>query len=96
MRFVGFYVNVQHVLLNFIKTAYKLYLHSLNQGKIMLKIFTIKKIVKHYNDWIIMEFLDNKTPQVDFDKIHVLIIAGMFNNKVEPAQANSYGDISSN
>ena len=43
-----------------------------------------------------MEFLDNKTPQVDFDKIHVLIIAGMFNNKVEPAQANSYGDIYSN
>ena len=39
------------------------------------------KILEHYNDWIIMKLLDNKTPQVDFDNIHALITAGMLTNK---------------
>ena len=26
--------------------------------------FYYNKILEHYNDWIIMEFIDNKTPQV--------------------------------
>ena len=39
------------------------------------------KIHEHYNDWIIMEFLDNKTPQVDFYNIYALIIAVISNIK---------------
>ena len=37
--------------------------------------------IEHYNDWIIMEFLDNNTPQVDFDNIHAFIISGISTNK---------------
>ena len=47
-----------------------------------------KKILEHYNYWIIMKFLDNKTPQVDFDNIHVFVIAEMLNNKAELVQVN--------
>ena len=28
-----------------------------------VEMFCYKKILEHYNDWIIMEFLDNKTPK---------------------------------
>ena len=37
-----------------------------------VEIFIIKKL-ENDNDWIIVKFLDNKTPQVQFDKIHLLI-----------------------
>ena len=37
--------------------------------------FYYNKIPEYYNDWIIMLFLDNKTPQVNFDNIHALILA---------------------
>ena len=46
----------------------------------VLKLFTITKMLEYYNDWITMELLDNKTPQVVFDIIHVLIIALMSTN----------------
>ena len=40
-----------------------------------------KKMLEHYNDWIIMKLLNNKTPQVEFDNIHALIIAVILDNK---------------
>ena len=33
------------------------------------------KILEHYNNWIIMNVLDNKAPQVEFDNIPDLILA---------------------
>ena len=55
-----------------------------------------KKILEHCNYWIIMKFLDNKTPQVDFDNIHELIIAGISPNKAELVQVSGYGAIAVN
>ena len=49
------------------------------------------KILEHYNDWIIMELLDNKTPQVEFDNIHTLS-----SNNTELVKLNGYSAISSN
>ena len=43
-----------------------------------------------------MKFLDNKIPQVDFDKIHALIISGISTIKEEHIQVNGYGAISGN
>ena len=43
--------------------------------------FYYNKIIEHCNDWIIVEFLDKNTPQVEFNNIHAFIIAVMFNNK---------------
>ena len=43
-----------------------------------------------------MELLDNKTPQVEFDNIHVLIIAGMSTNKSELVKVIGYDTIASN
>ena len=43
-----------------------------------------------------MEFLYNKTPQVDSDNIHALILAGMLTNEVELVQVNGYDAISAN
>ena len=37
--------------------------------------FYYNKILEHYNDLIIMELLDNTTPQVEFDNIYAFIIA---------------------
>ena len=54
------------------------------------------KILEHYNDWIIVNFLEKKTPQVDFENIHALIISGMSTNKAETFQVNGYGAISAN
>ena len=78
MKFDGFHVHVQPVLLNLINIGYQMFHHP-NQSMPMLEIVTIKKI-EHYNDCIIMEFLDNKTTQVEFDNIHALILAGMSSN----------------
>ena len=33
------------------------------------------KIIEHNKNWIIMDLLENKTPQVEFDNIHALIPA---------------------
>ena len=74
VRFVGFCLHVQNVLRNLINSGYQQYPYHLNQGMPMLKIVTIKKLLEHYNDWIIVKFLDNKTPQVYFDNIHAFII----------------------
>ena len=41
-----------------------------------------------------MELLDNKTPQVEFDRIHAYILAGMSTNKSEISKVNGYGSIS--
>ena len=43
-----------------------------------------------------MKSLDNKTPQVDFENIHVLIISVISTNKAELFQVNGYSDISAN
>ena len=43
-----------------------------------------------------MNFLEKKTPQVDFENIHALIISGMSTNKAETFQVNGYGAISAN
>ena len=53
-----------------------------------VETFYYNKILEHYNYWIIMEFLENKTPQVDFYNIHALIISVISNNKVEPVEVN--------
>ena len=42
-----------------------------------------------------MKFLDNKTPQIEFDNIHAFI-AGMLTNKSELFQVDGYGAIASN
>ena len=39
--------------------------------------FYYKKILEHYNDWIIMELLDSKTPKVELYKICALILVGI-------------------
>ena len=38
-----------------------------------------------------MELLDNKTPQVDFDNIHSLILVVISTNKVELVRVRSRG-----
>ena len=43
-----------------------------------------------------MEFLDNKTPQVEFDNIEVFILAVMLTIKEELVNVNGYGDIDTN
>ena len=43
-----------------------------------------------------MELLYNKTPQAEFDKIHVLILALMKTNKEELGNINGYGAIADN
>ena len=43
-----------------------------------------------------MKLLYNKTLQVDFDKIHPLIIAGMSTDKEELVLVNGYGTIAAN
>ena len=43
-----------------------------------------------------MEFLDNKTPQVNFYNIRVLIISVMSTNKSELVKVNGYGAIAAN
>ena len=53
-------------------------------------------MLEHYNGYNIMKLLDNKAPQVEFDNIHVLIIAGMSTNKSELVQVYGYGDIAAN
>ena len=42
-----------------------------------------------------MKFLDNKTPQIEFDNIHAFI-AGMLTNKSELFEVNVCGDIDDN
>ena len=61
-----------------------------------VEICSYKKIFEHYNAWIIMKFLDNKTPQVESDNIHALILMVVSTNKAELSQANGYDDISTN
>ena len=43
-----------------------------------------------------MGSLDNKTSQVEFDNINLLILAGIATNKTEIFQLNGYGTISIN
>ena len=43
-----------------------------------------------------MEFLDTKTPQVEFDNIHALILAWISNNKGKPLKVNECGAIAAN
>ena len=43
-----------------------------------------------------MKLLDNKIPQVDFEKIHALITSGISTIKEENIQVNGYGAISGN
>ena len=43
-----------------------------------------------------MKCVDNKTPQVEFDNINALIMAGMSTNKAEPFKMNGYGAIDAN
>ena len=43
-----------------------------------------------------MELLCKKTPQVEFDNIHVLNISGILTNKEELVQVNGYGVIATN
>ena len=43
-----------------------------------------------------MELLGHNTPQFCFESIHVLILAGISNNKTEPVKVNGYGVISAN
>ena len=62
----------------------------------VLKLFTITKMLEYYNDWITMELLDNKTPQVVFDNIHALFISKNSTNNPELVQLNGYGAISAN
>ena len=57
---VGFNGHVHPVFINLIKIGYQLLLHNLNQVLPMLKFV----ILKYYNDWTIMELLDNKISQV--------------------------------
>ena len=38
-----------------------------------------------------MQFLYNKTHQVEFDNIHAFILAGMSTNRAELAKVNGYG-----
>ena len=42
-----------------------------------VEMFYHNKIFKHYTDLIIVEVLDNNTPQVEFDNIHSFILAGL-------------------
>ena len=51
------------------------------------------KTLDHYNDWIIVELLDNKIPQVHSNNIYALIISGMSINKAEPVKVNWCGAI---
>ena len=39
------------------------------------------KLIGHLNDWIIMAFLNNKTPQHELDKIHASVIFITIKNK---------------
>ena len=43
-----------------------------------------------------MEFLENKTTQVEFENIHTLILAVVLTNKAENAKLNGYGAITGN
>ena len=43
-----------------------------------------------------MKFLDKKTPQVEFDNIHVFITSGMSTNKEELVKVNWYDAIAVN
>ena len=43
-----------------------------------------------------MKFLDKKTPQVEFDNMHTLIVKGMSINQEEPVQVYGFGAIAAN
>ena len=43
-----------------------------------------------------MDFIDNKTPQVESEKIHAFILAVISTNKAELVEVNGYGYISAN
>ena len=58
--------------------------------------YYITKILEYYNDWVIIQFLDNKTPQVEFNNIHAFILAGISTNKAYLVKVNEYGDMFSN
>ena len=78
--FLGFHVHVKYILLHLKNIGYQIMLHQLNQCMPVLKTVTIK-IIEHYKDYIIMGFLYNKTPQLELDNIHELILAVISTNK---------------
>ena len=43
-----------------------------------------------------MEFLDNKTPKEELEKIHALVLEGTSANKEEPVEVNEHGHIDAN
>ena len=95
MPYVIFHVHVHNMLLNLIDIFYQIVLHHLNQDMPTLKTVTIKKL-EHYNIWIILKFLDNKTPQIELDNIHTFILAEMSTNKAELVEVNGYAYIAAN
>ena len=54
------------------------------------------KILEHYNDWIIMVFLDNKTLQVEFDNSRELVPSWVSTKKAELVKLNGCGAIAVN
>ena len=54
------------------------------------------KIIEHYNVWIIMEVLNNKTPHVALVNISAFVLAGMSTNNEELVEMNVYGTIYTN
>ena len=55
-----------------------------------------RKILGHYNNWIIMEFLENKTPQVELNNLHGLMLVVISTNKSKLYEFNGYVSISAN
>ena len=85
-----------HTLLpNLINTGYQIVLHQLNQYIIVFKNVDIK-ILGHYNNWIIMEFLYNNAPKVIIDNIRALITEVISTNGEEPVKLNGHGAIDAN
>ena len=92
----GFHVHVQPIYFQ-LDQYWLQTIASLSQSRFArVENCYYNKILEHYNDCITVEFLDNKTSQVEFDSIHELILSGMSTNKEELVKVNGCGSIAAN
>ena len=54
------------------------------------------KLLEHYNDWVIVKFLDNKTSEVELDNSYSFILVLISTHKAEIVDVNGNVSIASN
>ena len=81
-------MHVQPLLLNLINISLPNCDPSYKPNYAHVENCYYNKILEHLSNWIIMELLDNRTPQIMFDNICEFILAGMSTNKAERVRVN--------